>query len=366
MEPIERMMANVPVEGVTTRWAHWPPQTESPYYSLFYGALAEYGVTPMPLKRNVHWVRAHQTDVVHFHWPETFWRRGTEGVRRRAAELKKLWDFLRAARRAGVRIVWTVHNIEAHEGGDLSDTIGHRLIATHADLLICHSEWAAKAVRKRYRTNAQVVVMPHGNFAGVFPQPRSAESVRAELGVSSRRPLVSCLGILRGYKGLEIACAAAERLGDDAHLLIAGAPHRDFDPSALRTAVNLLPHATFLDRRLTEQEFADFTASSDASLLPYTKVTSSGVLLSSWTLGTGVIASDLPPFCELLRDAGEAGRLFTSGDAGALADAIRSYVAIPRAARTTAALAQSDRYAWSKCVSLLLPYIERLSLAQTV
>jgi glycosyltransferase involved in cell wall biosynthesis len=312
------------------------------------------------MRRRPEWLDAREADVLHFHWPESFWRRSDSSLRGELGELHALWQFLRRAKRLHIGIVWTVHNIEAHEQSSWMDGLAHRLLVRAADLLICHSSSAAAAVAARYGVRDHIVVMPHGNFEGIFPAPRPRGDVLAEFQLSPSRPLVSCLGNLRGYKGLELAAAAAARSSDEVHLLIAGPPHADYDLGPLKKLLHGCRHATLIERRLTDQEFADLTAASDASVLSYSKVTTSGVLLASWTLGTGVIASDLPPFRELLADAGIAGRLYPSGDAGALAAAMSDYLSAPREVRQTAALAEARRYSWPRCIAPLAPHLERL------
>jgi glycosyltransferase involved in cell wall biosynthesis len=120
-----------------------------------------------------------------------------------------------------------------------------------------------------------------------------------------------------------------------------------------------LPHAVLIDRRLSDQEFADLTAASDVSLLPYSNVTTSGALMASWTLGTGVIASDLPFFRELIPTPGPAGRLFHVGDAGNLAETIRAYLSIPRAERCEAAGREARKYNWPDCVMPVVRWMKQ-------
>ena len=147
------------------------------------------------------------------------------------------------------------------------------------------------------------------------------------------RPIVSCLGYLRRYKGLELACQAVQHLKGEVQLLVAGPPRRGYNLRPVRDAAAALPNVILLDRWTTNQEFADFAAASDAVLLPYTQVTTSGALLAAWTLGSGVICSDLPFFRELLPEPSAAGRLFSANSSVSLAEAIRSYVSIPREQR---------------------------------
>ena len=50
---------------------------------------------------------------------------------------------------------------------------------------------------------------------------------------------------------------------------------------------------------VSDQAYSDIVAAADAVLLPYRKITGSAVLLAAWTLGRGVVASDLPYFREM-------------------------------------------------------------------
>ena len=90
-------------------------------------------------------------------------------------------------------------------------------------------------------------------------------------------------------------------------------------------------------RVLTNAEFSDAVAASDAVLLPYHAVTGSGVLFAAWTLGAGVIASDLPFFREMLESRPLGGRTFRLGDSTALP--VRS--GLPGSTRWTSGAAAS-------------------------
>jgi beta-1,4-mannosyltransferase len=333
------------------RWAHWPRRTESPYYPMFYGAMRAHGIEPVPtLQLSADWLRLRQADAIHVHWPDGMWRQQGKGAIARVRGVWRLGRFLRAARRGGVRIVWTVHNLGPHEGGDRIDGYGYRAVARAADLIICHSQWSADEVTRTYRPGADIVVMPHGNFDGFYPEPRTREVTLTSLGLDPARPVVSCLGYLRKYKGMEIACDAVARL-EGVQLVIAGPRFPRYDLEPLRRALRTVRDAVLIDRRLSDQEFADLTAASDASLLPYTAVTTSGVLVSSWSLGTPVVASDLPLFRELIPEPGPAARLFPAGDAAKLAEAIRALLGAPRDRRVAASRELAARYSWPACVT---------------
>ncbi|WP_161604321.1 glycosyltransferase [Roseiconus nitratireducens] len=338
--------------------------------SLFYRALSNHDVRLVGnMKLSRSWLRKNidSFDAVHFHWPEGLlthrpgWVRSLQRLPGcwRCGEASKwlsppfrllqLREFLRLARNHGKQVVWTIHNITPHEGESPIQRRTFECLASYATLLICHDGATARECRERFQTEAQIVVMPHGNYDGAYPPPRSRELVRRELGVAEDIPLLACLGNLRHYKGIDLACRAVECLPSNVHLLIAGKRHPQFSAGCLHSMAGS-PQITLVERSLTEQEFADYANASDGILLPYRSVTGSGALLAALTFGRGVIASDLPYFKELLSGAPDAGKLFRVGDAAELASVIPEYLAIPAAIRGSAARALAEQYDWKRVI----------------
>jgi len=339
-------------------------QEGNPYFTLSHAALARYDVSVSDnLEIDVQWLKARAPglDAVHFHWPEQFWRlgrfRGTNRVRRTVTALDRLLQlnqFLRAARRRGIRCIWTVHNLEPHEGAYRWDRYGYRLLGRHCDLVICHSHSAVGVVRRAYRPRGRVIVMPMGNPAPAYPRARSRREVTRELGLDPERPIVACLGRLRNYKGLDLACAAIARLNGRVQLVIGGRRHAGFDVGRLVAAIGRTSAGVVIDRRLTDQEFADLTAASDAALLPYRAITGSGALLAALGLGRGVVTSELPYFQEILTNEPDAGVTVRGWDAADWADGILRYLERPAEVRRRAALRLAGRYSWDRCVEPLV------------
>ena len=98
-------------------------------------------------------------------------------------------------------------------------------------------------------------------------------------------------------------------------------------------------------------------AASDAVVLPYHAVTGSGVLFAAWTLGAGVIASDLPFFREMLSGDPLRGRTFRVGDSADLAGAIEGYLAVPRDKRRGALAAIADELSPEHVVRPLVDFL---------
>jgi glycosyltransferase involved in cell wall biosynthesis len=200
--------------------------------------------------------------------------------------------------------------------------------------------------------------MPHGNYDNFYPTPRPKNIVLAELGLRDDLPIVSCLGMLRNYKGLNVATEAISLLGDEVQFLCAGKSHPSFDLASLQNNIMKLNNALLIPRFINNQEFADYVSISNLVLMPYNRITGSGALLAVLTLGRGVVASDLPYFREILGNNSDAGMLVASEDPTAFAENIRKYLIIPANKSNQAARFLAERYEWSKVVPPVVEVIK--------
>lgn len=348
------------------RVAHWPDWSRvNPYLRLFYEAMSPYGVASVgEAVVNIAWLRdcRGKLDAIHLHWPEHYWKRRRRGAVRQLRYLVRFWNYLVRARKLGLKIIWTIHNSEPHERTSWIDAIGRRMLAHAADLVICHSREAAAAVEPLCRRGAEVVVMPHGNYAGVFPAPRERDAVLAELGLSPDLPVFSCVGHIRDYKGFDLAAGAATAFRGRAQFVIAGAPHWTCDITLLRRAAEELDNLHMFERVLSEQEFADVVGVSHAVILPYRKITGSGALLAAWTLGKPAIAADLPYFREAAEPEPLAVQFFRPDDAADLGRAIEECLATDEVPQRRAAAALSQHYSWSACIEPVIQVLRTWSL----
>jgi hypothetical protein len=129
-------------------------------------------------------------DQFHLHWPE--WFLGPDAGRHREA-VARLRD-------AGVRIVWTQHNLVPHDKDARLPEI-YAIWAAAADGVVHHSEYGRRRVeeRYRYRDDAVHAVIPHPHFGhlsgdaddvaartgpirlGILGAPRAEKDVQAVL-----------------------------------------------------------------------------------------------------------------------------------------------------------------------------------------
>ena len=271
------------------------------YQKLFYDALGETGGDLVGvLTPDDRWLQDNvgRIDAIHFHWPESLWRDRGNSWLGKLRGVVGLTRYLRLAAKLGIKRIWTMHNLDHHEGSNWVDRLGYRQLAKNSDLIICHSQHAKKALQKRDRPRAPIVVMNHGSYDGVYPSPRPQGEVLRSLGLDPDKPVVCCVGLLRPYKGFDTALRAVVELDGEVQLIVAGEPGESFD-SSIFDEVDVEQGVVKIFRRISDQEFSDIVNASEAVLLPYRQITGSGALLAAWTLKRGVIVSDLQYFREI-------------------------------------------------------------------
>lgn len=362
----------------------------NPYIDLFYNALERHGIELLgEIKFDLDWLKenSNKLDCIHLNWPEMLWinyqpsssnkirfylRSHVPGAwriyniidyfkknifyKKYSKFYKKIKgilyfrNFVKYAKQQKKCIIWTFHNSEIHEGSDLIDKIGYYYLAQVADILIFHSEIAKKDCIRSFHPKHELVFMPHGNYIGFYPPPRPRDVILKDLGIISDIPIVSCLGGLRDYKGLDIACEAMELLDGKAQFLCAGSPHPDFDLPYLKKIISSLPNALLIPHLLTNQEFSDYSHISDIILLPYRRITGSGALLAALSFSRSIVASDLPYFREILANKTTISLLVDKNNPQALANGIIELLKIDKIERQREAKLLAETFDWENVI----------------
>jgi glycosyltransferase involved in cell wall biosynthesis len=254
-----------------------------------------------------------------------------------------------------VRLVWTAHEVMPPEGARWFDVLGYAMCAHAADLCICHSSQARDMLVRRFRVSpAKVVTMPIGTYFGTVPAPAGRDTTLREFGVPPDSRMLVCFGDLRPRKGVDVAAAAAGRLGRPYHLVVAGSPPaKALEPwvhEVARTCA-AAPNVTIRIERLDDQLLSSLISTAECVLLPYHSILGSSALSLTLALGRAVVASDLPYFRDVLSLEPKAGVLVKPGDPWALARGIEEFFSEPIAERHAAARRIGERLAWERIIA---------------
>jgi glycosyltransferase involved in cell wall biosynthesis len=247
------------------------------------------------------------------------------------------------------RLALLCHNIRSHDhpaADGLAWSVLSRLPHTH----IVHSSADPDRIRA-INPKAHVLCLPHPAYE-MFSDPKiTQEEARERLHLDPDAEVCLCFGLVRHYKGLDIAIEALGRLLDRPrlHLLVAGEFYEPKDPYDRQIQrLGLTGRATIHAQYIPNEDVAMYFRAADVLLAPYRAGSHSGVVQIARAMGLPVIASDAGGMGDLVAD-GETGLLVPARDPAALARAIERFFAQGLAERFRRHLAEEkDSFSWSQ------------------
>jgi beta-1,4-mannosyltransferase len=338
--------------------ASFPPViSQNPYQRLLYAHLAPFGVHLIEgakLKAGWLWGNRSLVDVLHFHWPQSYyqwlWEPSWARLPLSWLRLVVFTARLGFARLLGYRLIWTVHQVYPHETVSRRiDRLAGRVLAAACHALAVHDRSTAALIKRDLGVGAaNLLVVPHGSYLGVYPEGRDRATVRGELGLPPDAFVFLAFGHVREYKDLELLLAAFKRMNDPrAVLLVAGPALDTATVKSLRNAAATDPRVQLLLEFVPDERVAEVFGAADAAVLARGDGGTSGALVLALSLGLPAVAADVPAYAELLAE-GQAGWLFAPGVEeslhGALAQAASDHNEVAR--KGVAARAQAEALRW--------------------
>lgn len=288
-------------------WPAFRNRRENPYNALLFTALQKAGVEVKEFSVQ-RLLFGPPADVLHMHWAPTSRIRGNsrKRVKRTSLELMLL---LRAAKLRGMKIVWTAHDIGAHDRRsheDLEKPYWSR-VAYYLDALISLSATALDQVRERYPALKTVpaFITRHGHYCGAYPRNTGPDESRKRLGIASDANVYSFVGQMRPYKNLPVLLRAFRGVEDPhAVLVIAGMLKLDetraeFDELAAADA-RVKVFGGFID----DASMQLYLEAADLVVLPYRDILNSGSAILAVSFDRPVLVPAHGSMTELASDVG--------------------------------------------------------------
>jgi len=278
------------------------PRQSNPYQTLLADALRAQGVQVTlgegPTRHPVAplmlaWIRAGMPPVIHLHWVHRYLKaiRG----RRRWAARRMIWE-LRILRRLGVRIVWTLHNIGAHDQHrDKLEMLVHRRLVELSDAVICHCAATRQLAIQAYGlppgAQERLHVVVHGSYAGWYADTVGRAEARTRLGLGDPDRVFLFIGQVKRYKGVEDLLQVFRQIDTpDARLVVAGRVDLPKTQARLELAAAEDTRVTLALGEVPDDEMQVYLRAADAVVLPYKDVLTSGSAILAMTFGLPVIA----------------------------------------------------------------------------
>ena len=261
-------------------------------------------------------IRKEKYDIVHFQF---FRRRRIESI------------YFRFLKFMGIKLAYTVHDISPLDESKI-DHLFNLLVYKTADILIVHSDSNKRELAKQIKLNDEKIkVMPHGDFDNYIPDKILSKSeARNIFGLSEQQNVVLFFGAIKEYKGLDIlsnSIPLASMKINNLALIVAGeagdADTREIVSkcqeilSNMTTKVNVIFH----DKFIPVTEVAKYFIASDIVVLPYRRVTHSGIPHLAYAFGKPIIASNVGDFGEIIVE-GKSGFLLSTNTSEYLSEKI--------------------------------------------
>lgn len=253
--------------------------------------------------------RGRGCDLVHVHWLYIF-------PHRLVMEFFSSWT-----RMLGIKVIWEVHNILPHNWTESDRTISRRFVE-RADGLILHDRQDLDRIRELLCIDPVKphVVAPHGNFIGSYRNDMTRDAARSKLGIGMDEKVLLCFGFIRKNRGYEYLMDALERT-EGISLVIAGRiEDKDVHREIVRRADGN-PGVRIFTGWIPDDDVQLYFNACDVVVLPYTEITTSGVLPLAYSFGKPVITTSIGGMNNMVTR--KTGRVVPPKDSARLAEAIR-------------------------------------------
>lgn len=261
----------------------WPAfrPTGNPYNQLLYRAICRKGgqVSECSIPR----LLAGRFDILHLHWPE--WLISHESFASSIARFARFVGILTVARRKGMRVVWTVHNVLPHE--NYHPWLTSRFYATfipHVDGFISLNRANVDAIIAHHPLlrDRPHAVTPHGDYRSTYENRISRGEARRALGLPEHSRVALYFGVIRPYKNVPRLVRSFREIDDPHHVLVvAGTPSTRALAEDIRAAAGNDPRVRLRFEFVPAHEVQLYFNAADMVVLPFA---------DSWNSGTAILA----------------------------------------------------------------------------
>jgi len=346
--------------------AFLPEWFNNPYQVRLREHLTRKGVQMVSLGRTpLHIVKGiirERPDILHLHWLHAFYE-ARSGLLS-AFKMGLSMPGLATAKRVGVRLVWTVHNLTHHENPrPLLDRSFTAFVIRRADAIIAHCATARRHVIEKFglEDESKLHVIPHGHYVGSYANEIGRTEARKRLGIPGDDLVLLFFGQIRPYKGvLELVDAFTALNRRDVRLMIVGKPLTEESIMLLERRIDGHAQITFRPGFVPDDEVQVYMNACDAVVLPYHDILTSGAAVLAMSFGRACVAPRLGCINDWLDDKGAF--LYESDRPGGLSRAMQAAIErrtdLPRMGAHN--LRQASEWDWSDVAEETLAVYRRV------
>jgi beta-1,4-mannosyltransferase len=285
-----------------------PYWDENPYQKLLVENLANLGVKMVGMDISISSaIKGQKPDILHLHWLHPFIASRSSNIVFSTVKSIKFIIILLLLKLAGVKIIWTAHNLKSHDSlYPLLDGICTSIVAKLAQAIIVHGETAKYeiATKLKVRNKDKIFVVPHGNYSGYYENSIDRVAARKLLNIPSTNLVFLFIGLIRPYKGvLEMIEAFKHLHYDKLQLAIAGKVSSDELHSQI-SQKSENSNIMFIPGFVPDNQLQVYMNACDIVVFPYQEVLTSGAAILAMSFGKACIAPRMGCFQDVLDDSG--------------------------------------------------------------
>ena len=190
----------------------------------------------------------------------------------------------------GYKIIWTIHNVVPHESQRDDHLKLVQYISRVAKAKIVHSAFTLEDMTKHGFNTSSAIVIPIGNYIGVYPEKVTRKQARCSLNANNRELVVLFFGLIRPYKGVDNLVNIFEKLSKmNIKLIIAG---KCFNRILYEKIIDAQAKCNidFYNGHVPDQDVATYFEAADIVCLPFKTITTSSSAMLALSFGKPVIA----------------------------------------------------------------------------
>lgn len=280
--------------------AYHPPVQRNPYQQMLYASAYEHSFACFPLKNHSE---AAPPPVnaplgVHYHWVHRVFA-NCKSSRDATKAVLKFFDILDSHQEAGLKIIWTVHNLLSHSAAFPEEEIKLRAgLGARANYIHIMNPATVEICSRYYDLPSnRSFMVPHPSYYGVYGNYISAEQARFDLGIAPEEKTVLLFGSLGPHKGTRQFLEGLDDLEASVNMrlnvIIAGAPGSATYMEDIYRLVADKPRVTLIEHHIDDQAVQRLFRASDAVLCPYEVGLNSGVAATAATFGRPCVVPDI-------------------------------------------------------------------------
>jgi len=263
----------------------------NPYTSIIYREVAKAGIRVVeygPVLASLgHW------DIIHVHWPESVFNHTlVEAI----PTTEWLLFAIRQARRRGGKLLWTIHNLRAHERRHpvIEERFWSRFVR-ELDGVVALTAPGLEAARSRFPELARVPswLVPHPHYRGQYPDLLSRRQAREHLEIPANARVLLTFGRMYEYKDVPALIRAVRAAPSERWIvLVVGLPRTAEIAEDLRRQADGDPRFRFYLRYVPSEEVQLFFRAADLVVEPYREILNSGTALLALSFDRPVLIPD--------------------------------------------------------------------------